>query len=290
MEDNSDYQGKADAGEETRIAIEGMQMLNRHCKEMNTDSMHEDAKLGGEEEGGDNKGELDPVAIEAEMAHLTKNMNVAMANLHIYLSEGEQDKDVRINMLSDDKGGEDFLEEGTSMLHYDLTLFSKDYDSFVNKVSSGVFDAAHSIKFEEPDNFKRHLWNKAGPSAESMTILLGLLRDELGADQVGLPADFSRLSLKMSDFMVEEAGEDQEDQIDFINLIAEELQQIGQIDPHNKAYSLDEGPGQLKASKTQGMLPGAHEASPMEEAAIEPAITAGRDKEGVQSLSMATPG
>jgi hypothetical protein len=90
--------------------------------------------------------------------------------------------------------------------------------------------------------------------------------------------------------MVEEADEDQKDQISFIDLIAEELQQIGQINPHKKIYSLDEGPGQLEASKTRGMLPGAHKASPTEEVTIEPAIMAGQDKEGAQSLSMATPG
>jgi hypothetical protein len=51
MEDNSNYKSKADAGDKTGIAIEGMQMLNRHCKEMSIDSMHKDAELGGEEEG-----------------------------------------------------------------------------------------------------------------------------------------------------------------------------------------------------------------------------------------------
>jgi hypothetical protein len=94
---------------------------------------------------------LNPDAVEAETAQLTKNMNVAMANLHIYLSVEEQDKDeefanaieeednredgVRINLLSDNKGGEGFLEEDTSVLHNNLTLFGKDYDSWVDKVS-----------------------------------------------------------------------------------------------------------------------------------------------------------
>jgi hypothetical protein len=54
--------------------------------------------------------------------------------------------------------------------------------------------------------------------------------------------------------------------------------------------SLDEGGGQQQeASRTQGMLPGAQEASPTEEDAIEPAM-AGQDKEGAQSLSMASTG
>jgi hypothetical protein len=109
-------------------------------------------------------------------------MNVSMANLHIYSSEGEQDKDEEyanaikeedaredgstINMLSDDKEGEDFLEEDTRMPHNNLPLFREDYDSLVDKVSSGVFDAAHSNKFKEPESFKKQLWNKARPSAK----------------------------------------------------------------------------------------------------------------------------
>jgi hypothetical protein len=103
-------------------------------------------------------------------------MNAATANLHIYLSEGEQDNDekftdaikeedareggVRVNMLSDNEGGEDSLEEDTSMIHDNPTLFSKDYNSSVDKVSPGVFDAAHSNKFEEPGNFKRNSGTK----------------------------------------------------------------------------------------------------------------------------------
>ncbi len=41
------------------------------------------------------------------------------------------------------------------------------------------------------------------------------------------------------------------------------------------------------ASKTQGTSPGAQEARPVEEAAT-PDVRLGRDKEGVQSLGMAT--
>ena len=59
-----------DVGEATGIAIKGMQMLNKHCKETSIDSMHENAELGGEEEGGDDEGELDPDAVEAGIRHI----------------------------------------------------------------------------------------------------------------------------------------------------------------------------------------------------------------------------
>jgi hypothetical protein len=124
-----------------------------------------------------------------------------------------------------------------------------------------------------------------------MIILLDLLKDDLEADQAGLPADFDKIPLKLLKFMVLDAEEDREGQIKFIKQITEELDRIGQTNSHNEESSLEGGTDQpSEASKTQGMLPGAHEASLTEEATIEPAIMAGRDKEGAQSLSMAPPG
>ncbi len=95
---------------------------------------------------------------------------------------------------------------------------------------------------------------------------------------------------KLLEFLVQEAGEDCDNQINYIKQITAELEQIGQTKFHNKALSQDKGIGQSEASKTQGMLPGAHEASPTEEAAIKLATMAGQDKEGAQSLSMGSPG
>jgi hypothetical protein len=123
-----------------------------------------------------------------------------------------------------------------------------------------------------------------------MIIPLGLLKDELEADQAGLPTEFNRWPTKLLEFLVQEAGEDHNNQINYIKQIMVELEQLGQTDLRNKALSPDKGIGQSNASKTQGTLPGAHKASPTEEAAIELATMAGPDKEGVQSLSMATPG
>jgi hypothetical protein len=155
--------------------------------------------------------------------------------------------------------------------------------------SSGVFDATHSNQFEEPDNFKELLWNLAGPSLGSIIILLDLLKDDLEADKAGLPANFNRIPAKLLDLMVQEAGKERGEQIKFIAEILEKLKKINQTNFHNEAYSSDEGIRQ-EASKTQGMLPRAHKTSPTEEAAVEPAITAGQDKEGAQSPSMATTG
>ncbi len=120
--------------------------------------------------------------------------------------------------------------------------------------------------------------------------MLGLVKDDLlKDDQAGLPADFKRIPLSILEYMVSVVGEDCGEQIKFIKEIMEAVEQLGQTNTSSKA-SLDEGGGQQQeASKTQGMLPGAQEASPTEEDAIEPAM-AGQDKEGAQSLSMASTG
>ncbi len=58
--------------------------------------------------------------------------------------------------------------------------------------------------------------------------------------------------------------------------------------PEEEALTPEEGGSTSLASKTQGMLPGAPEASPVEGATKETnTMMADRDKEGAQSMSMA---
>jgi hypothetical protein len=102
-----------------------------------------------------------------------------------------------------------------SEYHKDLTLFSNDYDTSL-EVSSGIFNAVHFNRFKVPDNFKQRIWNEAGPSSGSMIILLGLLKDELEADQAGLPTEFNRVATKLLEVLVQEAWEDCNDQINYI--------------------------------------------------------------------------
>ncbi len=279
---DKDNDSNSDAGSATKpgVAIEGMQMLTRCHKKLSGDSMQEDKASGD----GNKKDAQERNHKEA--VHLTMNMNTATAKLQLSSLDKDQDKDNNkefdnaisrensINPYSDDKGGKDFLEEDLSNQQEDLTL-GDEFDT-ASEVSSGFFDATHSNKFKEPDNFKQLLWNIAGPFPGSMIIFLDLLEDDLESDQAGLPADFDKIPLKLIEFMVLDAGEDRKGQIKFIKQITEELEQIGQTDSHNKESSLEGGTDQpSEASKTQGMLPGAHKA---------------RDIEGAQSLSVAPPG
>jgi len=143
--------------------------------------------------------------------------------------------------------------------------------------------------FEEPNSFKELLWNIAGPTVGSMIIFLDLLKDDLQAEEAGPPAEFNKIPANLLALLVEEAGKENGEQIEYIEVILEALNKISQTNSHDEAPSPDEGTNE-EASKTQGTLPRAHKASPTEEAAVESATPAGRDKEGAQSSSIATTG
>jgi hypothetical protein len=290
MDEDKGSNYKAGSAKKPEVVIQGMQMLTRGHRK-NKSSVSEQ-----EEESAEDS----TIHDHEEAAQLTKNMNAATAKLNLLLLDGDQgteddnkkfndaiDREDSINPYSNDEEGKDFLEDDLSVHQEDFTL-GEDYDT-ASEVSSGLFNAIHSNQFEEPDTFKQFLWNVAGPSPGSIIICLDLLKDDLEADKAGLPANFNRMPAKLLKLMVQEAGKDRGEQIKFIAEILEALKQINQSNFHDEASSLDEGTGQ-EASKTQGSLPRAHKASPREKAAVEPAITSGRDKEGAQSPSMATTG
>jgi hypothetical protein len=186
MEENESNDSDAVSAKKLGVAIEGMQMLNRHHRNLSRDYMQEDNTSRNEEKDAwENDHE--------EVAQLTKNMNAATAKLNLLLLDGDKDKEDNkevsddainredsLNPYSDDEGGKDFLEEDLSVHEEDLTLGDK-YDTLL-EVSSGVFDATHSNQFKNPDDFKQLIWNVAGPSPRSMIILLNLNKDDLKAD------------------------------------------------------------------------------------------------------------
>jgi hypothetical protein len=122
-----------------------------------------------------------------------------------------------------------------------------------------------------------------------MIIFLGLLKDDLEADEAGLPAEFINIPENILAQLAKEAGEDRGKQLETIDKILESLEHIIYTNSHDEATGQDEG-ANVEASKTQGTLPGAHKASPTEEAADAPTTPVGRDKEGAQSPSLASAG
>ncbi len=100
--------------------------------------------------------------------------------------------------------GKDFSEDDLSV-HLEDHSLGQDYDSS-SEVASGVFEASYTNTFEEPNSFKELLWNIAGPSVGSMIIFLDILKDNLEAEEAGLPAKFNKISANLLDLLVEEAG------------------------------------------------------------------------------------
>jgi len=309
-DEGSDYKGNAT--KTPAVEIEGMQMLTRE-QSKNTSSV-----TGQKEESGKNQ----RVHAPQEEAQLTKNMNKATAKLNLSSVNGEQDmeEDVeededefddamdreeeseldtsyvvhrsdlpdlsfQVDPDSNDEKGEDFSEDDLSV-HLEDHSLGQDYD-FSSEVASGVFDTSYTNTFEEPNTFKELLWNIAGPSVGSILIFLDLLKDDLKAEEAGLPAGFNKIPVNLLTLLVKGAGKERGEQIEYIEEILEALDKISQTNSQDEEPSPDEGTNE-EASKTQGTLPGAHKVSPTEKAAVEPATPAGQDKEGAQSLSMAS--
>jgi hypothetical protein len=186
---------------------------------------------------------------------------------------------------SNDKEGDNFSEDNLS-IHLEDHSLGQNYDSS-SEVASGVFDTSYTNTFKEPNTFKELLWNIARPSVGSIIIFLDLLKDNLEAEEVGLPAGFNKILVNFLAQLVEEAGKECGEQIKYIEEILP-LNKISQTNSHDEEPSPHEGTNE--EAKIQGTLPGAHKASPTEEAAVEPATPAGWDKEGAQSSSMASTG
>ena len=133
----------------------------------------------------------------------------------------------------------------------------------------------------------------------SMLTLLDLIKDELAGEEVDVEPDFSKIDAQLIDFLIDEAGDDPKEVIDFINSATSQLAKYEKDTETEEEVSLpdeeppdhDDGGGKTPASKTQRSLPRAPEASLAEETAKETAtIMAGGDKEGAKSMSMAQGG
>ena len=131
---------------------------------------------------------------------------------------------------SDVEKGKDFSEDDLSV-HLEDHSLRQDYDSS-SEVASGVFDASYTNTFEEPNTFKELIWNIAGPSVGSILIFLDLLKDDLEAEEAGLPAGFNKIPVNLLALLVEEACEERGEQIKYIEEILEALDKISQTNSH----------------------------------------------------------
>jgi hypothetical protein len=140
----------------------------------------------------------------------------------------------------------------------------------------------------------------------SMLTQLDLIKVKLEGDEAGVDPDFSKINAQLIDFLIKEAGENIDECIAFINNVIKKLDKfeegndteaeamppnVGEGHTNEDAFAPNVGGGTTPASKTQGPLPRAPEASLTEETATETAkMMAAGDKEGAQSVSMAQGG
>ena len=120
-----------------------------------------------------------------------------------------------------------------------------------------------------------------------MMVQLTMIKDNLEDDKAGMPFEWTGVSTELRTFLDEEVGDGISTQLIPINNMLAEMYEMNPtgvwtFDPLN--MEPDDIPD---ASKTQESPPGAQEARPADKAAM-PARSAGRDKEGVLSLGMAT--
>jgi hypothetical protein len=200
--------------------------------------------------------------VELEAQSLPDNMNCKTEQLQLSSedsqmedSEGEEEDNTYLT-------GDNSIEEPSTH-----ELDSEDYADAL-EVSSGEFDVVHDNKFQLPENFKQQLWNKAGPTVDSMMIQLNLIKGNLEDNEAGMPFEWVGVSKELRLLLVEEAGEGISDQITYINTMLVELYQMNPsgvrtFDPLSNELDKD-----YDASKTQGTPPGAQEARPIEEAAM----------------------
>jgi hypothetical protein len=97
------------------------------------------------------------------------------------------------------------------------------------------------------------------------------------------------------DFLIKEAGKDTNNVIDFIDQIANQLSKYDKEsnagedkEGYPNAHPFNKGGGPNEASKTQGTLPRAPEATPAGGTAAATATMAEGDEKGMQSMSMAS--
>ncbi len=155
-------------------------------------------------------------------------------------------------------------------------------------------------------NLMLGLSNAAGPSVGSMLTQLDLIKVKLEGDEAGVDPDFSKIDAQLIDFLIEEAGENIDECIAYIDNVMRKLNKfkegkdteadavppnVGEGHTNKDALASDEGGGTTSASKTQGPLPRASEMSLTDEIATETTRKmAAKDKEGAQSMTMAQGG
>jgi hypothetical protein len=235
-------------------------------------------------------------------ADLSRRMEKASEELTDSSASDKEGYITPINPLSSNKEGESYKEDNSTI--HQPARGRRVGRSKLQLISHGSrfgrISGYPRTEIRYPKKFRQQLWNDGGPSVKSMKILLGMIKTELKGKAAGLEADMSHFSTALIDFMIEEASEDSNDALAFLEHIAIEITQWEEeySEDNNHAMPItkpqdalppDKEAEQFKASKTQGTVPRAPKANPAEGIAATITKTVG-EKEGPQSLSMAAGG
>jgi hypothetical protein len=120
-----------------------------------------------------------------------------------------------------------------------------------------------------------------------MMIQLTLINQNLEYYEAEIPFKWTGVSKELRLFLDKEAGKGISDQITYIDDMLAEMYQMNPAGVRNVDLLNVELDKEQNTSKTRGTSPRAQEARPKEET-ITPAMIAGRDKKGGQSLGMVT--
>jgi len=243
-DDGSDYKEESTA-KSLAVKIEGMQMLTQE------QSNNMSSASGLKDKSGNNQ-HIYALKDAKNMNNATAKLNLTSVNDELSMEEDEEEEEEEfddamerevdsevdttyvvqrgdltelsfdVDPDSKDKEGEGFSGDDLRVQPADHSL-DQDYDT-ASEVSSGRFTANYANMFAEPILFKELLWNTAGPSPGGMIIFLGLLKDDLEADEAGLPAEFINIPENLLAQLAKEAGEDRGKQIKTIDKILESLE------------------------------------------------------------------
>jgi hypothetical protein len=204
---DTDSGGDGEHEGEELVAIEGMEIVDTRGIEQK------------EDEAEESNCDLDSATKAAESSALSSAMRHATDNLKLGLDTDEEEA---VDPNTEDKEGEAYNTAEESEGEESDMIRSEDYASNATEVSSGVFEATFSKKFEDPQDFKQKLWNRAGPSPESMIVYLNLLWDELEYARTDLPFNIEPFGY-LYDLLVKENGEDYHNNQKFLDSIKREI-------------------------------------------------------------------
>jgi hypothetical protein len=201
MEESKDKDSKEESKKASKeqVTFKGMEMQCRgDSKAMTFNTGEEDEHMAGSKSKDNKSNKLEENEFkdsEDDMRREGTALTARMEEVLLDLKDTDSDNASHntLDPHTDDKDGKDYKVDNLLANSHDNDLSLSDYDSDILEVLSGEFNAAHSQKYVEPQNFLQALWNEAGPVVGSIKIMLKLMRTEFEGKVAGLTADLTNM-------------------------------------------------------------------------------------------------